>query len=143
MLPKLRSRSITLVTRNKAAVLTLRRPRQQSGQSYISQIYRTFQGLKRDRNTAIFIWLPSSKECELAKLAKQKAKASTRPGATLQAQLPRMRSTTNNIARKQSVVKRLLEKVGKYSRRIDTALPGKHTRQLYNQLLRKESSILA
>jgi hypothetical protein len=34
-LPKLRFRSIALITRNKAAVLTLRRPRQQSGQSYI------------------------------------------------------------------------------------------------------------
>jgi ribonuclease HI len=35
-LPKLRFRNIVLITRNKASVLTLRRPQQQSGQSYIS-----------------------------------------------------------------------------------------------------------
>jgi len=38
---------------------------------------------------------------------------------------------------------KVLEKVGNYSKRIDTALPGKHTRQLYDQLSRKESSVLA
>lgn len=40
-LPKLRFRSIALIIRNKATVLTLRRPRQQSRQSYISQFYKT------------------------------------------------------------------------------------------------------
>ena len=40
-LPKLRFRNIVLITRNKAAVLTLRAPRQQSGQGYISQFYKT------------------------------------------------------------------------------------------------------
>lgn len=40
-------------------------------------------------------------------------------------------------------IKKVPEKVGAYSKRIDTALPGKHTRQLYDQLSRKESSVLA
>ena len=143
MLPKLRFRNIALTTRNKAAVLSLRRPRQQSGQEHINQIYRTIRTLKRDGNTVTFVWLPSNEECELAKLAKEKAKNSTRSNATIQTQLPRMRSTTFNIARKQGTGKRLPEKVGKYSRRIDTALPGKHTRRLYDRLSRKEASVLA
>ena len=40
-------------------------------------------------------------------------------------------------------MKRLPETVGKYSKRIDTALPGKYTRQLYDKLSRKEAGILA
>jgi ribonuclease HI len=142
-LPELRFRNIALTTRNKAAVLTLRRPRQQSGQSYISQFYKTAQTLRRDGNTVTVLWLPASEECELARLAKQEAKISTRPNARPQTQLPRMRSTTHNIARKQGNAKKVPEKVGNYSKLIDTALPGKHTRQLYDQLSRKESSVLA
>ncbi len=35
------------------------------------------------------------------------------------------------------------EKVGRYSKRVDTTLPGKHTRLLYDRLARKEAGILA
>jgi hypothetical protein len=38
---------------------------------------------------------------------------------------------------------RLPEDVGKYSKRIDIALPGKHTRALYDPLSSKEASVLA
>jgi hypothetical protein len=37
----------------------------------------------------------------------------------------------------------LLENVGKYSKAVDAALPGKHTRSLYDRLNRKEAKILA
>jgi hypothetical protein len=99
--------------------------------------------LKRDGNTVTVLWLPSKEEHELATLAKQKAKKSTRPKATIQTQLPRMRSTTLNIARRQSLDKNLPERTGKYSRKIDAALLGKYTRQLYDKLSRKEASVLA
>ncbi|KAB2098607.1 hypothetical protein AG0111_0g13148 [Alternaria gaisen] len=142
-LPKLRFRNIALITRNKAAVLTLRRPRQQSGQSYISQFYKTVQTLRRDGNTVTVLWLPASEENELASLAKREAKMATRPNTRPQTQLPRMRSTTHNIARKQGIAKKVPVDVGAYPKRIDTTLPGKHTRQLYHGLSRKESSVLA
>ena len=142
-LPKLRFRNIALITRNKAAVLTLRAPRQQSGQGYISQGYKTVQTLRRDGNAVTVLWLPASEESELASLAKREAKTATRPNTRPQTQLPRMRSTTHNIARKQGIAKKVPTDVGAYSKRIDTALPGKHTRQLYDGLSRKESSVLA
>jgi ribonuclease HI len=143
-LPKLRFRRIVLITRNKAAVLTLRKPRQQSGQEYIGRIYRSVRTLKRDGNTITILWLPSSEENELMKLAKENAKAATRQGTTPQTKLPRMRSTTLNIARaKHGTTRGLPEDVGKYSKRIDRALPGKHTRQLYDRLSWKEASVLA
>lgn len=55
---------IPVTTRNKAAMLTLRKSRQQSGQSYISQLYRTVQTLRRDGNTVTVLWLPASEECK-------------------------------------------------------------------------------
>jgi hypothetical protein len=90
------------------------------------------------------VWLPSSEENELLKLAKERAKAATSQGAGAQAQLPKMQSTTLNIARsKLSSTKSLPEKVGKHSKKVDTALPGKHTRRLYDRLTWKEASVLA
>jgi hypothetical protein len=53
-----------------------------------------------------------------------------------------MRSTTTNIARlKQPTINILPDKVGKYSRRIDIALPGKDSKKLYDQLSRREASV--
>ncbi len=57
---------------------------------------------------------------------------------------PRMRSTTLNIARSsQHISKRLPDNIGKFSKKVDTALPGKHTQLLYNGLSRREASMLA
>ena len=144
ILPKLRFRSIMLTTRNKAAVRVLRKPRQQSGQEYISRIYDSVRTLKRYGNTVTVVWLPSSEEDELLKLAKDKAKAATRQGCTPPTQLPRMRSTTLNLTRaKLGTTRELPENVGQHSKRIDKALPGKHTRQLYEGLSWKEATVLA
>ena len=55
-----------------------------------------------------------------------------------------MKSTTVNRAiGEQRSQRELLDGVGKYSKRIDTALPGEHTRLLYDTLKRPEASILA
>ena len=49
-----------------------------------------------------------------------------------------------NIARSKAVTsKEWPENVGKHSKRVDAALPGKHTRQLYDRLSWKEASVLA
>ena len=59
-------------------------------------------------------------------------------------QLPRMKSTTLNITQSQhDTSKGLPEKVGKHMKRVDAALPGKHTQQLYDPLSWKEASMLA
>ena len=89
-------------------------------------------------------WLPSSKESELLTLAKEKAKAATQQGASPQAQLTKMKSTTLRIARSiRNTTRYLPENVGKHTKRVDTALPGKHTRLLYDRLSWKEASVLA
>jgi len=118
--PTLRVRMIVMVTRNKAAALTLRKLRQQSDQEYINRVYGATRALKRDGNTIAVLGLPSSEENELLTLAKAKAKAATKQGTMPQTQLPRTRSTTLNIARaKHGTTMVLPEKIGKYSKRID------------------------
>ncbi|CRL30028.1 Nematode reverse transcriptase-like [Penicillium camemberti] len=135
---------ITLITSNKAAALTLRNPRQQSGQEFVNQIYKLIGRLQRHRNQISIRWIPTSEDNKLLGLAKEQARAATQEDAILQGQVPKMKSTTLKIARAQAVPKsELPENVGRHSRRVDTALPGKHTRQLYNRLSWKEASVLA
>lgn len=74
----------------------------------------------------------------------EKAQEATRSGALPQIHLPGMKSTTLNAARsKRGTTRGLPEKVGMHSKRVDAALPGKHTRKLYDQLSWKEASVLA
>ncbi len=74
------------------------------------------------------MWTPLSEENELLKLAKKKAREATQQGATPQTKTPRMKSTTLNVARsKLDTNKSLPEKVGKHSKKVDAALPNKHT----------------
>jgi ribonuclease HI len=144
LLPQLRFRNIVLQTSNKAAVLSLRQPRQQSGQVYIHGIYDSIRRLRKDGNTVTVLWTPSDDENELKKIAKEKAQEATRPGSVPPAQPPGMKSTMLTAARsKRGTTSGLPDNVGKHSKRVDMALPGKHTRRLYDELSWKEASVLA
>ncbi|KAJ6041450.1 hypothetical protein N7460_006840 [Penicillium canescens] len=135
---------VTLLTSNKAAALTLKNPRQQSGQEHICQTYKLIKRLRKHENRISICWVPTSEGNQLLGLAKEQARAATQEDATPQAQVPRMKSTTLNISRPQAVPKNCLpENVGKHSKRVDAALPGKHTRQLYDRLSWKEASARA
>jgi len=89
-LPRRKYHSITLWTRNKAAVLTLRNPRQQSGQEHICSVYESIKQLKRKCNKITVAWLPTGEDEELWTCAKATAKEATRPG---------IESTINNAQR--------------------------------------------
>ena len=122
-----------------------RKPRQQSGQEYIRCIYDSVGELKENGNVVTIQWLPANNDHELLKTAKTEARKSTRKGTIPQQQFPRVQSTTLSIAREKQKASNqgLPENVGKHSKRVDSALPGKHTRQLYNNLSWKEASTLA
>ena len=141
-LPALRSSRIELSTRNKAAVLTLRR--QQSGQQHVCHIYKSITALRKDGNTVTIRWLHAAEEDKLWGIAKGEAKHATRQGAAPEAQTFRMRSTTLNLAwSKRGTSSHLPDKVGAHSKRVDAALPGKHTQLLYDHLTRKEAGVLS
>lgn len=132
-LPEMQYYDVTLMTSSKAAALTLGKPGLQSGQEYVRCIYDSVDELQRDSNTTTVVWTPLSDENELLLAAKREARKATKEGAVPEKQFPKMRSTTFNIQKsKLKADRRLPEKVGKYSKRIDTALPGKHTRDLYD-----------
>jgi ribonuclease HI len=97
-LPRRKYHSIMLWTRNKAAVLTLRNPRQQSGQEHICSIYESNNKLKRKCDKITVVWLPTDEAEELWACAKEKLKEATRQGAEPQTPQSRVRSTTLNVA---------------------------------------------
>ena len=143
-LPQLRFRKIALLTSSKAAVLSLRQPRQQSGQEYICHIYNSIRRLQRKGNTVTVVWTPAHDDNKLKKIAKDRAQKATGPDTQPQTQRPGMKSTMLNAARaKRGTTRCLPEKVGSHSKRVDTALPGKHTRQLYDKLSWNEANVLA
>jgi hypothetical protein len=84
-LPVLKQYRITLLTSNKAAALTLRNPRQQSGQEHICQIYKLIKRLRRYGNQVTILWVPTSKDNKLL----GQARAATREDATPYTELPR------------------------------------------------------
>jgi ribonuclease HI len=144
LLPQLRFRRIALLTSNKAVVLSLRHPRQQSGQEYICRIYNFIRRLRKEGNTVTVIWTPAHDENKLKKIAKDRAQKATGPKARPPTQRPGMKSTMLNAARaKRGPTRYLPEKVGSHSKRVDTALPGRHTKRLYDKLSWNEANVLA
>ncbi|KAJ6437080.1 reverse transcriptase [Purpureocillium lavendulum] len=143
-LPELRYRSIALLTSNKAAVLTLRNPRQQSGQEYVGCIYDSIEALKRKGNMVAVLWIPASAENRLLQSAKAQARDATKEGANPPLKFPRMQSTTLGVARSvHCIVRDIPDDVGRFSKKVDATLPGNHTLQLYDGLSWKEANVLA
>lgn len=144
LLPKLRFRRIVLSTSNKAAVLSLRRPHQQSGQEYLGRIYDFIKRLRQEGNTVTVTWTPARDDNKLQRFAKDRAQKATGPKARPPKPRPGMKSTMLNNARaKRGPTRSLPERVGVHSKRVDTALPGKHTRLLYDRLPWTEANVLA
>ncbi|OAQ57605.1 reverse transcriptase [Pochonia chlamydosporia 170] len=143
-LPMIRDRNVVVMTNNKAAVLSLGNPRQQSGQEYMPLIYEVIENLLGKGNRVAIEWSPVSDDNELVLLAKSKAREATKSGAVPDRQFPRMRSTTLNIEKRKLKRERCIpDKVGKHSKRIDKALPGDHTRLLYDERPWEERNALA
>ena len=144
LIRNIRYRKIILATSNKAAVMALERPHQQSGQQYLCQAYDAVSILRNAGNTISVVWIQAGTKNELLNTAKAKAKEATRRDATPQTQEPAIRSTALYIAwAKWAPPTSLPNKVGRYSKRVDIALPGKYTRLLYDHLSRSEAGVLA
>jgi endonuclease/exonuclease/phosphatase family metal-dependent hydrolase/ribonuclease HI len=140
---RLVGRQITIITSNQGALLAASRPRHQSGQSSIEEIYEAARTLRKGGNSISLIWIPSQEGFELSRRAKEAARQATEPGRRPQGQRRQAKSTIINNAITKEEIRTLPDGVGKYSKEMDTALPGKHTRILYDGLKRKEASVLA
>ncbi|EXL39262.1 hypothetical protein FOCG_18129 [Fusarium oxysporum f. sp. radicis-lycopersici 26381] len=143
-LPEMKYRVVVILTSNRSAAQAIGNPRQQSGQGHIREIYDAIEKLKGDMNRVRLIWLPSDSELKIQRIAKMSACHATEPYVT-----PRIgtsKAKTTILSRTRADLRRerkLPDGVGRHSRKVDSALPGKHTRLLYDQLPWKETSVLA
>jgi hypothetical protein len=90
------------------------------------------------------MWIPADADIDLWQKAKSAAQQATRSEITPMEGLYAAKSTVLSTAiAKQKQERTLPEGIGKFSKEMDAALPGKHTRGLYNGLKRSEANILA
>ena len=139
-----RDMQLVVCSANQSALRAISQPRQQSGQTSIGIIYEARQRLEVRNNRVICMWLPATEDSPLAQRAKAAAKAATAHGRRPQVKTYQAKSTALNKAMSAAAEEhRLPPHVGRHSREVDVALPGKHTTKLYNQLKKDEASILA
>ena len=140
----LRHREVIIATRNRSALQAIMKPRQQSGQGTIREIYKHAERVGKGGNTITMRWVsPTNDSFTLGAKAKTEARKATDSGCRTTKPLYQARSTRLRVLlaqRRQHMV--LPESVGSYSKQLDKALPGKHTRTLYDALKRRESDIL-
>ncbi|KAM5528719.1 hypothetical protein FOXYSP1_19200 [Fusarium oxysporum f. sp. phaseoli] len=143
-LPEMKYRVVVILTSNRSAAQAIGNPRQQSGQSHIRRIYDAVGKLREDGNRVSLIWLPSGGELKIQKIAKMSARHATEPYATPRKGAIKAKTTIlSGIRAGMRNERKLSDGVGRHSKKVDRALPGKHTRLLYNQLAWKEASVLA
>jgi hypothetical protein len=140
----LQHRDIIVATRNRSALQAIAKPRQQSGQGAIREIYRHARRLEKGGNTIKMRWVSSTNESfTLGVKAKTEARKATDSGCKATKPPHQALSTRLRVLLAQRRRRMVLpESVGGYSKRLDKALPGKHTRILYDALKRRESDVL-
>ncbi|KAJ3454196.1 hypothetical protein MRS44_018090 [Fusarium solani] len=141
----LQCRELTVISSCQSSLKAIARPRQQSGQTTIRQIYEHIERLARGNNRVKMIWAPSRNDgFAMGRKAKRQAKKATQAGCTPEPPPYQARSTRTRLATSQLRRQRALpDKVGGYSKRIDRALPGEHTKALYDGLKRREADVLS
>ncbi|TVY62542.1 Retrovirus-related Pol polyprotein from type-1 retrotransposable element R1 [Fusarium oxysporum f. sp. cubense] len=143
-LPEMKHQVVVILTSNRSAAQAIENPRQQSGQSHIRRIYDAVGKLREDGNRVNLIWLPSGGELKIQKIAKMSARHATEPYVTPRKGAIKAKTTIlSGIRTSLRNERKLPDGVGRHSKKVDVALPGKHTRLLYNQLSWKEASVLA
>lgn len=108
------------------------------------QIYDAVRELREGYNRVVLMWVLAQQEFHLGKEAKSAARRATEAGRLPQKQFYNAKPTIINMAKaKRQKDKTLLGGIGKHLKKIDTALPGRHTRTLYDALGRREANVLA
>jgi hypothetical protein len=142
--PSFPRRQIVIVSSNQAALKAIGKPCHQSGQTDLRQIYEMFRLLGIRNHRVLMLWIPAGQEFHLGKTAKQATQQATERGKVPEALSPQAKSTLlNRVRAKHQREQQIPQEVGKYSREMDAALPGRHTRKLCDTLNRREASVLA
>jgi hypothetical protein len=140
---------VIIYSSGQTALRSILKPYLQSGQAAIQEVISRLTTLRQEDIKITIQWLPASNEEEGAQLAKAAASYATREGWTINP--PRwaktqLKSTTWRLAREslqQARIKQFNQSTGgKYTKALDSALPEKHTRILYDQLSRIQAATL-
>lgn len=136
--------SITIITNNQSAAKAIAQPGQQSGQRLMIEIYEAMKKMEKKGNRVRIWWIPRAVESELAIIAKEKAKETTQEECFATTASPKAVTTAYNKARNTlRQPKRIPTGVGRYTKELDAAIPGKHTKKLYDALDKREAGVLA
>ncbi len=138
-----RNRRIAVFSSNQAALQAIAKPRQESGQRSLSQIYKATRALETRKNQISLAWIPADTDFPLRQKAKAAARESTGPENRPSTLVYQAKSTVLRTATAPITENRQLPVgVGKYSKELDKAIPGRHTLKLYNAFKRIEANIL-
>ena len=95
-------------------------------------------------NTVTSAWIPTQEESTISKAAKAKAKETTTAERMPPEDSQQAKSTITAITIAELQGNRVLPTdIGKFSKELNTALPGTHTCILYDGLKKKEAKVLA
>ena len=136
--------SAILITATNLAVLqVLSNPGKQSGQCIVHSIYNIKREMEQRGYKIYWKWLPASIPCFTRDKATEEAhKALKRNSSThLLPQWDSMSLTLSRATPQLADKKTLPQGVGKIIQDLDTALPGKHTKVIYN-MDKKDAKIL-
>jgi ribonuclease HI len=144
--PRVRSKTMVVVSDNQAALRSLASPRQQSGQFILRSIIEAVHSVRKQYGTTVeFHWVPAHAGVELNEKANTQARQATeKDGTPQQPHLPRLVTAAwRDVANYHTATGLGATEKDLFRRHLDQAVPGKHTRDLYDGLSKKDASILA
>jgi hypothetical protein len=137
---------VRILSSSRSALEVLAKPRQQAGQWIIRQIYHLLDHLAASwKPRVVFQWIPSSADIRGIQITHDLARRATFPNRQVPSSM-KLKSTASRtplIAHHERRKQWETRSGGKYTKLLDRALPGKHTRKLYDNLRRDEAQILA
>jgi hypothetical protein len=141
---RLHGQIVRVLTNNRTVLATLRTPPKRLRQWIIGGILKHVRFLKGFAFRTVFAWAPVSSIFELGQRAKQLAQRSTDEGQVA-GDRPRLtkRMVQNAQQRLAQAIVQMPTMFGEAVRRIDAAWPGSHTRRLYDELSKRQASVLA
>ena len=139
------SLEITVATANLAVLQAIGNPGTQSGQGEITKIYESLRSITSSGNTVHWRWVPMSVPFQCRDSAKQAGRRALNSLACEDIQAPWIAITTHTQTIKQDLsdIRSIPDTVGKCIRDLDRALPGPHTKGIYDALSKEDGSIVS
>jgi ribonuclease HI len=143
--PESQTKTFTIFSDSQAALQALTQPRQRSGQYLVRTIWYQVSKLQQYYHLKIqFQWVPAHCGIELNEKANEEARRATQHGSTPpQQHLPMLVTVARRLDSKTDTIRTNRIERRYFSKHIDQALPGPHTRKLYDHLNKADAGLLA